>query len=113
MALLVLPALAWAKGAGTYSVHGTNSHDQSSYDGTVTVTQAGDGTWRVRQKIAGESFDGYAIGDGNILAVTYSASGSTYIAVYVARDDGGYDGFWAEKGDKKVSTETWAPGKGQ
>ncbi|WP_029004931.1 hypothetical protein [Azorhizobium doebereinerae] len=103
----VSPALA--KGPGKYEVKGTNSEDKSSYSGTATITKTGKDSWRVLSVIDGDKFDGYGIGDEDIIAVTFSGNGSTGVALYVGQDDGSYKGIWAFKGDSKISTEVLVP----
>lgn len=105
----VSPALA--KGPGKYAVQGNNSEDKSSYKGTATITKTGKDSFRVVSVIDGDKFDGYGIGDDDLIAVTFTGNGSTGVALYVAQDDGSYKGIWAFKGDSKISTEQLTPAK--
>lgn len=111
MALALMGAVvpASAKGPGKYVVKGTNSGDKSTYEGTATITKTGEDTWRIVSVIGGDKFDGFAIGDDELLAVTYSGGANSAIALYVLQDDGSYKGVWAFKGDTKVSVETLVP----
>ncbi|OYX05254.1 MAG: hypothetical protein B7Z15_17040 [Rhizobiales bacterium 32-66-8] len=99
-------APALAKGPGKYTVAGVNADDKSKYEGTTTITKTGENIWRVVSVIDGDKFDGYGIGDEDIISVTFSGNGSTGVALYVSEKDGSYTGIWAFKGDKKVSMET-------
>lgn len=107
LALAATPALA--KGPGKYAVKGTNAGDKSDYSGTATLTKTGENTWRLVSVIGSDKFEGYGIGDDDIIAVTYSGGGNTAVALYVAQADGSYSGVWAFKGDTKVSIETLSP----
>ncbi|WP_127089296.1 hypothetical protein [Aquabacter cavernae] len=106
-ALAVTPAMA--KGPGKYGVKGTNGGDKSEYSGNATLTKTGENTWRLVSVIGSDKFEGYGIGDDDIIAVTYAGGGSTAVALYVAQADGSYSGVWAFKGDTKVSIETLTP----
>ncbi|GGF65587.1 hypothetical protein GCM10007301_26680 [Azorhizobium oxalatiphilum] len=101
------PALA--KGPGKYKVEGVNSEDNSKYSGTAVITKTGKDSWRVVSTIDGDKFDGYAIGDEELLAVTFTGNGSSGVALYVVQPDGSYKGIWAFKGDSKISAEMLTP----
>lgn len=109
LALLGTASPVLAKGAGKYKVQGINSEDNSKYSGTATITKTGKDSWRVVSTIDGDKFDGYAIGDEDILAVTFTGNGSTGVALYVAQPDGSYKGIWGFKGDSKLSAEELTP----
>jgi len=113
VATLVLSAAlsiaALAEGPGKYSVSGTNVKDKSEYHGTATLTKTGPVTWEVAEDIAGDTFEGFGVGDGKTIAVSFATDGSTVVALYVANADGSYTGIWADEGDKEVSTETLKP----
>jgi exonuclease III len=98
-----------AEGPGKYSVSGTNVKDKSEYHGTATLTKTGPVTWEVAEDIAGDTFEGFGVGDGKTIAVSFATDGSTVVALYVANADGSYTGMWADEGDKEVSTETLKP----
>jgi exonuclease III len=104
-----LSTTALAEGPGKYSVSGTNVKDKSEYHGTATLTKTGPVTWEVAEDIGGDTFEGFGVGDGKTIAVTFATDGSTVVALYVANADGSYTGMWAEEGDKEVSTETLKP----
>jgi hypothetical protein len=106
-AMMSTPAVA--EGQGKYSVSGTNIKDKSQYEGTATLTKTGQMTWRVVEDIAGESFEGFGIGDGKVIAVTFATDGSNAVALFIANPDGSYTGRWADEGDTDVSTETLKP----
>ena len=113
VATLVLSAAlsiaALAEGPGKYSVSGTNVKDKSEYHGTATLTKTGPVTWEFAEDIAGDTFEGFGVGDGKTIAVSFATDGSTVVALYVANADGSYTGIWADEGDKEVSTETLKP----
>jgi hypothetical protein len=96
-----------AEGPGKYTVSGTNVKDKSEYHGTAILTQTGRMTWEVVGDIAGNTVEGFGIGDGKAIVVTFSTDGA--VALYTANADGSYTGMWAEEGDKDVSTETLKP----
>jgi hypothetical protein len=98
---------ALAEGPGKYTVSGSNVKDKSEYHGTATLTRTGHMTWEMVKDIVGDTFEGFGVGDGKTIAVTFAADGA--VALYVANADGGYTGMWAEEGDKDVSTETLKP----
>ena len=104
-----LSTAALAEGPGKYSVSGTNVKDKSEYHGTATLTKTGPVTWEVAEDIAGDTFEGFGVGDGKTIAVSFATDGSTVVALYVANADGSYTGMWADEGDKEVSTETLKP----
>ena len=104
-----LSIAALAEGPGKYSVSGTNVKDKSEYHGTATLTKTGPVTWEVAEDIAGDTFEGFGVGDGKTIAVSFATDGSTVVALYVANADGSYTGMWADEGDKEVSTETLKP----
>jgi len=104
-----LSIAALAEGPGKYSVSGTNVKDKSEYHGTATLTKTGPVTWEVAEDIAGDTFEGFGVGDGKTIAVSFATDGSTVVALYVANADGSYTGIWADEGDKEVSTETLKP----
>lgn len=109
LAFAVSPA--FAKGPGKYTVKGTNSADKSTYTGTATITKTGEDSYRIVSVIGDDKFDGYAIGDDDLLAVTFSGGGNSSVGLYVAQPDGSYQAVWAFKGDSKVSTEVLTPKK--
>jgi hypothetical protein len=100
---------AVADGPGKYNISGTNVKDKSKYHGTATLTRTGQMTWEVVEDVAGDSFEGFGIGDGKTIAVTFVTDTSTVVALYVANADGSYSVMWADEGDKDVSTETLKP----
>ena len=104
-----ISTVALAEGAGKYTVAGTNIKDKSEYQGTATLTQTGHMTWEVVEDIGGDTFEGFGVGDGKTIAVTFATDGSTVVALYVANPDGSYAGIWADEGDKEVSRETLKP----
>ena len=104
-----LSIAALAEGPGKYSVSGTNVKDKSEYHGTATLTKTGPVTWEFAEDIAGDTFEGFGVGDGKTIAVSFATDGSTVVALYVANADGSYTGIWADEGVKEVSSETLKP----
>jgi hypothetical protein len=98
-----------AEGPGKYTVSRTNIGDKTEYHGMATLTQTGHMTWEVVEDIAGDTFEGFGIGDGKTIAVSFATNGSSVVALYIANPDGSYTGMWADEGDKDVSTETLRP----
>ena len=98
-----------AEGPGRYTVTGTNTKDKTNYQGTATITKAGNSTWQIVEIIANETLEGFGIGDGKVIAATYSTDAGTTVALYIANSDGTYTGIWATEDDKDVNTETLKP----
>jgi hypothetical protein len=98
-----------AEGPGRYTVTGTNTKDKTNYQGTATITKIGKATWHIVEMIAEETLEGFGIGDGKVIAATYSTDAGTTVALYIANSDGTYTGIWATEDDKDVNTETLKP----
>ena len=108
MAAGVLPGGARAEGPGRYAVQGTNP-DGSRYAGTASLVQAGRGVWTLNWNVAGTAYSGFGIGDGNVLAFSYTSGGSSGVVMYTARPDGSYAGVWAPRGARATGTEVLLP----
>jgi len=108
-AAAIISTAAMAEGQGKYNVSGTNVKDKSQYEGTATFTKTGQMTWRVVEDIGSESFEGFGIGDGKVIAVSFASDGSNTVALFIANPDGSYSGSWADEGDTEISTETLKP----
>ena len=100
---------AMAEGAGRYSVAGTNAKEKTKYQGTATITKTGNSTWEVVEIIGNDTIEGFGIGDGKVIAVSYATDAGTQLALYTVNSDGSYTGIWAGEDDKEVSTETLRP----
>ena len=100
---------AMAEGAGRYSVAGTNTKEKTKYEGTVTFTKTGNSTWQVLEIIGNDTLEGFGIGDGKVIAVSYATDTGTQLALYTANSDGSYTGIWAAEDDNEISTETLKP----
>jgi hypothetical protein len=98
-----------AEGPGRYNVTGTNTKDNTKYEGTATITRAGNSTWQVVETIGNDTLEGFGIGDGKVIAVSYETDAGTQLALYTANSDGSYTGIWAGEDDKEVSTESLKP----
>lgn len=100
---------AVAEGQGRYTVAGTNVKDKLDYQGTATLTKTGNMTWQMIEVIGSDTIEGFGVGDGKIIAMSFDNGGSATVAIYIANADGGYTGMWAGEDDKEVSTETLKP----
>ena len=109
VAAAVFSLTAMAEGPGRYTVIGTNNQDKTNYQGTATITKVGNSTWQIVEIIANEPLEGFGIGDGKVIAATYSTDAGITVALYTANSDGSYTGIWAGEDDKDVSTETLKP----
>lgn len=108
VASLVVVAPALARGAGTYAVKGKEGASGGGYSGASSLTQTGENTWRIVWKIGNQTWNGYGIGDGKIIALNFSGNGQSGVMLLVAKDDNsGYDAAWAYSGDKTVGYEEW------
>jgi hypothetical protein len=94
-----LPAVAG--GPGVYTVQGNNGEPDSDYKGTLTIVQTSKDTFKLTWNIAGERYDGFAIGDERVMALL------------VEDDDnqGAYKSIWAFKGDTHLGVELIVPKK--
>lgn len=101
--LLVASLPAWAAGPGEYVAQG------ETYQGMVTVTQTGKGTWRFNWIIGNERYEGYGVGDANVIAISFTSRAGSGTGLYVANSSGGYDGIWANRSDRAVSGEVLTP----
>lgn len=106
---VVFSLAAMAEGAGRYSVAGTNTKEKTSYRGTATLTKTGNLTWQIVEIIGNDTLEGFGIGDGKVIAVSYATDAGTQLALYTANSDGSYTGIWIGEDDKDVSTETLKP----
>jgi hypothetical protein len=106
VALPVLPANA--RGPGNYAVQGTNPGGKGGYSGTATLVQTGENTWRLSWRIGNQSWDGWGIGDGQVIAVNYRYGSTTGVILMIAKEDGGYRSVWANSGSTDVGTEEWS-----
>jgi hypothetical protein len=90
--------------AGSYKVQGT-APDGSTYNGTATVTKT-DETYRVVWKIGDDTYNGTAIGNADFIAISYTSSNETGLALY-GPDGANWKGIWTYAGGKKIGTELW------
>jgi hypothetical protein len=104
-----LSTAAMAEGQGRYSVTGTNVRDKLDYQGSATFTKTGNMTWQMTEVIGTDTIEGFGVGDGKVIAVSFDNDGSTTVAIYIANADGSYSGVWAGEDDKDVNTETLKP----
>ncbi len=105
----ILSVAAIAEGTGRYSVTGTNVKDKTNYQGTATITKTGNSTWQVVEIIGNDTLEGFGIGDGKMIAVSYASDAGNNLALYTANSDGSYTGIWVGEDDKDVNTETLKP----
>lgn len=98
---------ASARGPGNYKVTGKEASG-GGYTGSAALTQTGESTWSIVWKIGSQTWRGYGIGDGKIVALNFSGHGQTGVMLIVAKDDNsGYDAAWAYTGAKEVGYEEW------
>lgn len=101
------PEMAQARGPGVYKVEGTNPGGNGTYSGRATITQTGESTWKIVWRIGSQSWEGWGIGDGKVIAVNYRSGGTTGVILMVESDDGGYHSVWANSGSTDVGAEVW------
>ena len=106
-----LPAMAG--GPGVYTVKGNNGEPDSDYTGTLTIVQTSKDTFKLTWSIAGDRYDGFAIGDERILAASFASKGSSGTALLIEDDEnkGGYKSIWAFKGETQLGIELISPKK--
>ena len=106
--LALAPALA--RGPGTYAVKGkAGSSGGGGYSGTSSLTQTSSETWSIVWKIGSQTWTGYGIGDGKVIALNFTGNGQTGVMLLVAKDDGtGYNAAWSFTGERKVGYEDWS-----
>ena len=98
---------AQARGPGNYAVKGKEAAG-GGYSGSASLTQTGQNTWSIVWRIGAQTWRGYGIGDGKIVALNFSGNGQTGVMLIVAKEDGsGYDAAWAYTGAKEVGYEEW------
>ncbi len=73
------------------------------------ITKTGENAWRVVSVIDGDKFDGYGIGDEDIIAVTFSGNGFQRRRALRGAGEWQLQGHLAFKGDSKVSAEELFP----
>jgi hypothetical protein len=101
-------APAFARGPGTYAVTGKAGSAGGGYTGTSSLTQTSKETWSIVWKIGGQTWTGYGIGDGKVIALNFTGNGQSGVMLLVAKDDGsGYEAAWSFTGEKKVGYEDW------
>jgi hypothetical protein len=108
---LSLPALAG--GPGVYTVKGNNGEPDTDYTGTLTIVQTSKDTFKLTWNIAGDKYDGFAIGDEHVMAASFSSKGSSGTALLVEDDDnkGAYKSIWAFKNETQLGVELIVPKK--
>ena len=109
VAAVVFSLTAMAEGPGRYTITGANTKDKTNYQGTATITKTGNSIWHIVEVIGADTIEGFGIGDGKVIAASYSTDTGTTLALYTANSDGSYTGVWAGEDDKDVNTETLKP----
>ena len=102
-----IPAFAKTAFSGSYNVTGTNP-GVGAYKGTLSISARGD-VYDVYWSIAGTSYGGVGVANGDTLSVAYTGADKTWfgVATYRQRPDGTLDGKWAVAGGStKLGTET-------
>ena len=100
---------AMAEGPGRYTVTGTNTKEKTNYQGTATITKTGNSTWQIVEVIGDDTIEGFGIGDGKVIAASYSTDTGATLALYIANSDGTYTGIWADEDEKDINSETLKP----
>ena len=104
---LVVVAPAQARGPGNYVVKGKEGAG-GGYTGSSSLTQTGGETWRIVWKIGSQTWTGFGIGNGQVIALNFSGNGQSGVMLLVAKDDNsGYNAAWAYTGAKTVGYEEW------
>lgn len=109
LALLLAAGPALAEGPGRYAVQGTNPGGEGRYGGTATLSQTGRNTWSIAWRVGSDSYSGYGVGDGRVLAFSYVGGGSAGVVSYVANADGSYSGLWTTANGRNAGTERLIP----
>ena len=109
VAAVVFSLTAMAEGPGRYTITGANTKDKTNYQGTATITKTGNSTWHIVEIIGGDMLEGFGVGDGKVIAASYSTDAGTTVALYIANSDGTYTGMWAAEDDKDINSETLKP----
>lgn len=105
--LAPLASEAFARGPGTYTVKGTNPGGRGGYAGTASLVQTGENTWRLTWRIGNQSWTGWGIGDGQVIAVNYVSGGTSGVILMIGTETGGYKAIWANSGSTDVGAEEW------
>jgi len=111
VATMGISAPAMAIGPGTYTVKGNNGEPNTDYEGTLTIVQTGKDTFKLTWNIGGDKYDGFAVGNPEIMAATFSSGKHVGTALIVEDGDskGGYKSVWAFKGETKLGIELITP----
>lgn len=100
---------AFAGGAGSYSVKGSNGEPNTEYTGTLTIVQTSNDTFKLSWNVGGDKYTGYAVGDARIMAASFTSDGTSGTALLVEDDAGGYKSIWAFNGEKRMGYELIKP----
>jgi len=92
----------------TYDVVGTNP-DGSKYNGTARIEVISEASFTIHWRIAGATYDGFGMRNGDALAATYTIDGKPGLAIYKLGDDGVFHGVWVVRGDNDGGTERLTP----
>jgi hypothetical protein len=105
--LIAFAGPASAQGPGDYVVKGKEASG-NSYSGSASLTQTGENTWRIVWRIGSQTWNGFGIGDGKVIAANFSGHGRTGVMLLVTEEGKpGYKSFWAYTGAKEVGSEDW------
>ncbi|MGA7787968.1 MAG: hypothetical protein WCA56_07365 [Xanthobacteraceae bacterium] len=92
-----------------YAVIGSNP-DGSKYDGTATIKVISEASFSIHWVIAGSTYDGFGMRNGDALAATYTIDGKPGLVIYkVDDDDGVFHGVWVVRGNNNGGTERLSP----
>lgn len=111
LVFLVFSTVAFAaplKLHSTYDVSGTNP-DGSKYSGTASVKVISEASFTIHWKIAGETYDGFGMRNGDALAATYEINGEPGLVIYRVDDQGRLNGLWVVRGKDDAGSERLTP----
>jgi hypothetical protein len=94
--------------ANHYGVVGTNPNG-SKYTGTVDIQVISDTTFYIDWKIGGDTYKGFGMRQGNVIAATYSINNVPGLVIYSVENGGVFKGSWALRGQDGNGTEQLIP----
>lgn len=107
LSALLLPLGAWAADiVGSYNAHGSNPGGGGQYQGTATISRAGD-VYKIRWSVGG-TYTGTGILTGDVFSVAYTDSKHKWYGVvsYQVLDGGNkLQGLWGDINGTTLGTE--------
>ena len=106
LVVLIPVAVSAADITGTYDCQGTNPGGKGNYKGTVVIEKPGD-AYKVTWSIAGQTFNGVGILEGDQFSVGYTDAAKSWFGVIVYKVKGNtLTGPWAVYGSGNMGSET-------